>query len=118
VRLGDLFARDAAGRSLLTWRELAVYVRQLPRDCRTRVALGDTDGMWGLAEHLLAMNLDAARVANWQRANAGLKSHEQSEPPEPTERPGVKRKKKITAAELLAHRERTRAHAPRAVTAA
>ncbi|MFE5658378.1 hypothetical protein ACFQ9H_19575 [Streptomyces sp. NPDC056517] len=110
MRLSDLYRRDAAGGPLLTWRELGVYVRQLPRDARTRIALGDNDGLWGLAEHLLAMNLDAAHVANWQRANEGLKSHEQSRPPEPIERPGTARRKKITSAELLAHRERARAH--------
>lgn len=118
MRLSDLFARDATGRNLLTWRELAALVRQLPRDARTRLALGDTDGLWGIGEQLQAQTIDALRVANWQRANAGLKAHEQSPPPDPIERPGIKRKKKITTAELLEHRERTRANAPRAVTAA
>ncbi|MGA5869249.1 hypothetical protein [Streptomyces cinereoruber] len=97
-----------------------MLVRQLPRAARTRLALGDTDGLWGLTEHLLALNYDAAQVANWQRANEGRKLYEQTKPPEPFERPGVKRRRRrqITTAELLAHRERTQAHAPRAVTAA
>ncbi|MFJ7069205.1 hypothetical protein [Streptomyces sp. NPDC101115] len=108
MRLSDLF------RGLLTWRELGVLVRQLPAAARTRLALGDTDGLWGLAEHLQAQQIDELRVANWQRANEGLKRHEQSRPPEPIERPGTRRKKKITAAELLAHRERTNARTPAA----
>ncbi|MGW4028256.1 hypothetical protein ACWEFL_02870 [Streptomyces sp. NPDC004838] len=89
-------------------------MRQLPGGARTRLALGDEDSMWGLGEHLQAHTIDALNMANWQRANEGLKSHEQSRPPEPVERPGVKRKRRITAAELLAHRERTRTHAPAA----
>lgn len=106
MRLSDLF------RGELTWRELGVLVRQLPGDARTRLALGDRDGLWGLAEQLQATAVDELRVANWQRANAGLKEHEQSKRPEPIERPGVARKKRITAADLLAHKERTAAHAP------
>jgi hypothetical protein len=97
-------------RGLLTWRELGVLVRQLPAEARTRLALGETDGLWTLTAHLQAQTIDELRVANWQRANEGLKAHEQSKPPEPIERPGTKRKKKITTADLLAHRERARAH--------
>ncbi|MEU0675482.1 hypothetical protein ABZ330_21825 [Streptomyces sp. NPDC006172] len=117
VRLSDLFARDASGRCLLTWRELGVLVRQLPGTARTRLALGDEDGLWGLAEQLQALQVDALRVANWQRANEGLKPHEQSRPPEPIERPGIPKKRRITAADLLAHKARTRANAPTAAAA-
>ncbi|MFD0078237.1 hypothetical protein ACFVIY_38050 [Streptomyces sp. NPDC127166] len=105
-----MFARDAGGRPLLTWRELAVLIRQMPATARTRLALGDTDGLWGLGEHLQAQQIDELRVANWQRANEGLKRHEQSRPPDPIERPGTRRKKTITSADLLAHRERAQAH--------
>ncbi|MEU9498254.1 hypothetical protein [Streptomyces sp. NPDC048196] len=94
VRLSDLFARDAAGRPLLTWRELGTLVRQLPPDARTRVALGEEDGLWGLAEHLQAMTLDELRVANWQRANEGVKRSKQSKPPKPIARPGSKKRGK------------------------
>ena len=87
-----------------------MLVRQLPGESRTRLALGDSDGLWTLSAHLQAQTIDELRVANWQRQNEGLKSHEQSRPPEPIERPGTKRKKKITSADLLAHRERARAH--------
>jgi hypothetical protein len=117
VRLSDLFARDADGRPRLTWRELGVLVRQLPGAARTRLAIGDTDGLWGLSEQLQAAAVDALNAGNWQRANIGLKEHEQSPRPDPIERPGVKTRRRITADELLAHRERTRAHQPAAIAA-
>ena len=113
VRLSDLFRRcHECGDGQLTLRELGVLLRQLPGNARTRLALGDSDGLWGLAEQLQAAEIDTLRSANWQRANSGLKDYEQSPRPEPIERPGVQGKRRITAAELLAHRERTRSHAP------
>ncbi|WP_354596070.1 hypothetical protein R1Y80_00710 [Streptomyces sp. JL1001] len=90
MRLGDLFARDGNGRRRLTWRELGVLLRQLPARARTRLATGDEDGMWGLAEHLAGLQLDELRVANWQRSNEGLKKSKQSKPPKPISRPGTK----------------------------
>lgn len=92
MRLSDLFRRDTAGRRLLTWRELAVLVRQLPAGARTRLAQGDADGLWGLGEHLTALAIDELRTANWQRANEGRKRSEQSKPPRPISRPGVGRR--------------------------
>ncbi|MFT2014588.1 hypothetical protein ACMA1D_01885 [Streptomyces sp. 796.1] len=68
-------------------------MRQLPPAARTRLATGDTDGVWGLQEHLQALTVDALLVANWQRANEGLKSSQQSKPPVPLERPGTGRKR-------------------------
>lgn len=91
MRLGDLFVRDADGRPRLTWRELAVRIRQLPPSARTRVAQGDKDGIWGLGEHLQALTIDELRIANWQRANEGVKPGKQSKPPRPITRPGMKR---------------------------
>ncbi len=106
---------------MLTWRELGVLVRQLPPDARTRVALGDEDGLWGLAEHLQAMTLDELRVANWQRANEGLKKSKQSKAPKPVERPGTKRRSSDRSSpERVAAREAAleRAAARRAAIAA
>ncbi|RPK76611.1 hypothetical protein EES45_22900 [Streptomyces sp. ADI97-07] len=117
ARLSDLFRRDSAGLPLLTLRELGVLLRQLPGTARTRLALGDRDGLWGLSEQLQAAEIDTLRVANWQRANSGLQEHEQSPRPEPIERPGVQGKRRITAAELLDHQARTRSHAPPAAAA-
>jgi hypothetical protein len=89
--LSDLFRRDASGAPLLTWRELGGYLRQLPPGARTRLAQGDTDGLWGLAEHLQGLTIDELRVANWQRSNEGVKESKQSKPPRPITRPGMKR---------------------------
>ncbi len=92
VRLGDLFARDTCGRPLLTWRELCGYVRQLPPRARLRLAMGDTDGVWGLQEHLQALTIDELRVANWQRANEGVQKSRRTKPPTPLMRPGTGRR--------------------------
>ncbi|WP_371579476.1 hypothetical protein [Streptomyces sp. NBC_01314] len=50
---------------------------------------GDTDSVWGLQEHLTAAVIDELRVANWQRANEGVKESKQTKPPKPLSRPGV-----------------------------
>lgn len=42
------------------------------------------DAQWGLVEHLLAANLDALNVANWQRAGGKKRDR-----PRPIPRPGV-----------------------------
>lgn len=108
--MSDLFRRDEHGVPLLTWRELAGYVRQLPPGARTRLALGDRDGLWGLTEHLLGLQLDEQRIANWQRANEGLKPSKRSKPPKPIERPGMKRAGK-NSPERRAKRDAARARA-------
>lgn len=51
--------------------------------------MGDDDGLWGLQEHLTAAAVDELRVANWQRANEGVKKGQQSPRPKPLPRPGV-----------------------------
>lgn len=109
VRLNELFRPGGD----LTWRELGVLVRQLPPDSRTRLALGQSDGLWTLGDHLTALAIDELRTANWQRANAGAKSV--SKKPPPIDRPGVGKKAKRSAhddpkrsAALDAARERAR----------
>lgn len=87
-----MFVRDPYGRPLLTWRELGGYVRQLPPRARLRLAMGDTDGVWGLQEHLQALTIDELRVANWQRANEGVQKSKQTKPPTPLTRPGTSRR--------------------------
>jgi hypothetical protein len=111
VRVGDLWARDATGRQLLTWRELLAYVRQLPPRARTRIAQGSTDGLWGLQEHLQAVVVDELRMANWQRTNEGRKRSEQSKPPKPFPRPGVGRKSDKNSPERKAKRADARRRA-------
>jgi hypothetical protein len=111
VRLGDLWRRDEHGHRLLTWRELRAYVRQLPPQARTRIAMGDSDGLWGVGEHLAALTLDALHVANWQRANEGKKRGEQSPYPKPVARPGTKRRQDRNSPERRAKREAARQRA-------
>lgn len=98
---------------MLTWRELGVLVRQLPRTSRLAVIRHGEDAEWSLADHLAALAVDALRVGNWQRANEGLEKYKQSRPPEPIERPGVKKKrrKQITTAQLIAFKKRTASRA-------
>jgi hypothetical protein len=67
---------------------LGGYIRQLPARARTRLALGQGDGVWGLGEHLQALALDELRTANWQRANEGVPQSQQSKRPKPILRPG------------------------------
>lgn len=69
-----------------------MYIRQLPPNARTRLAMGDSDGLWRLDTHMLALVVDELRVGNWQRANEGVKESKQSKPPQPIDRPGGKRR--------------------------
>jgi hypothetical protein len=96
---------------LLTWRELGGYIRQLPPRARTRIALGQTDGLWGLQEHLQALTIDELRVANWQRQNEGVKESQQSKPPKPMDRPGVGRGRDKNSPERIAKRKAALARA-------
>ncbi|MEU1496050.1 hypothetical protein [Streptomyces sp. NPDC005732] len=89
---------------LLTWRELGGYVRQLPPGARTRIAIGQTDGLWTLQEHLQAATIDELRIANWQRSNEGLKPSKQTKPPKPMERPGIGRGRDKHSPERVAKR--------------
>lgn len=109
MRLSDLFRRDAAGRPLLTWRELGVLVRQLPAGCRTRLATGHKDDLWGLPEHLTAYVIDELRIAAWQRANEGAKKP--SKQPKPFPRPGIGRKGDKNSPERQAKRADARKRA-------
>lgn len=78
VKLSDLT------RGRLTWRQLSVYLRGLPKESATAREIGGPDLEWGIAEHLLAATFDALQVANWQRAQRKSKA------PKPTPRPGMR----------------------------
>ena len=67
--------------------------------------MGDTDGVWGLQEHLQALAIDELRVANWQRANEGVKQSKQSKPPKPLARPGINRGRDKNSPERIAKRK-------------
>lgn len=113
IRLSDLFTRDEQGRRLLTWRELGGYIRQLPHDARTRVALGDEDSIWGLQEHLTAVVIDELRTANWQRSQEGVPKGKQKQPPKPFPRPGVSGSKSKRADRSSPERQEARQRALR-----
>lgn len=76
--------------------------------------MGD-DHAWGLSEQLLAANVDATQVGNWQRAAQGAKRKPPK--PKPITRPGVRpaaRKVKATAVPLSEARRIFHRHARRA----
>ncbi|MFE5853536.1 hypothetical protein ACFQ61_10030 [Streptomyces sp. NPDC056500] len=98
MRLSDLF------RGRLTWRELGVLIRQLPSASRTRLSMGQQEGLWGLGEHLTALVIDELRTANWQRGNAGVKSGRQSKRPTPIPRPGTAKRSDKHSPERVAKR--------------
>lgn len=79
-------------------------MRQLPPRARTRIAMGQTDGLWGLTEHLMALNVDELRIANWQRQNEGVKPSKQTKPPKPMNRPGPGRSRDKNSPERIAKR--------------
>ncbi|WP_330339418.1 hypothetical protein [Streptomyces sp. NBC_00557] len=67
--------------------------------------MGNSDGLWGLQEHLQALTVDELRIANWQRANEGVKPGKQSKPPKPMVRPGVGRGRDKNSPERIAKRK-------------
>jgi hypothetical protein len=67
--------------------------------------VGDTDSVWGLQEHLTALVIDELRVANWQRANEGVKKSKQTKPPKPVPRPGLGRGHDKNSPERVAKRK-------------
>jgi hypothetical protein len=67
--------------------------------------MGQTDGLWGLQEHLQALTLDALHVANWQRQNEGVKPSKQTKPPTPMDRPGQGRSRDKNSPERIAKRK-------------
>jgi hypothetical protein len=88
-----------------------VYIRQLPPRARTRIAMGHTDGLWSLQEHLQALTVDELRVANWQRQNDGVKPSKQTKPPRPMDRPGARHGRDKKSPERIAKRKAALARA-------
>lgn len=70
------------GTKRLTWRRLRLLIDQLPRDSATVRKL-NPDAEWTLNAHLLALLVDVANLANWQRMG-----DKNAERPKPIERPG------------------------------
>lgn len=81
------FRLEDLGTPALSWRDLLVIMRHLPRTSAYARAKFGTDAAWGLTEHLLATAVDVLQTANWQRGGkkAGPK-------PKPVPRPGKTKK--------------------------
>jgi len=85
VRLSDLF------RGKLTYRELLVYIRQLPVSSRLIKHQLGHDGEWTANEYLLAALLDGVKSTNYlisSYLNAKSKHPRVIKPPKPIDRPG------------------------------
>lgn len=63
----DLWAELTGPR--LRWGRLRVLLGHLPRDAATVRAQAGEQALWGPAEQLLALAVDALHVANWQRSD-------------------------------------------------
>ncbi|WP_328546789.1 hypothetical protein [Streptomyces platensis] len=89
---------------------MAVLIWGLPPDSATRQAINKGRPLWSTTDYLLADLVDSTMHTTWAIANKDVPRHEQSKPPRPYPRPGADdpKKAKITAAALLAFRERTR----------
>lgn len=89
-----------------------VLIRGLPADSATRMAMNESQPLWSRTDFILADLVDAANATAWVTANKDVERRNQSKFPEPYPRPGMekagKKKANITAADLLAFRERTR----------
>lgn len=97
-------------RGTLSPRKVDVLIRGLPPDSATRQAMNKGEPLWTRHDFLLADVFDATQGVAWAVANKDVGRKDQSKYPEPYPRPGgaEPKKAKITAADLLAFRERTR----------
>ncbi|MGW6920850.1 hypothetical protein ACWGA9_06135 [Streptomyces sp. NPDC054950] len=88
---------------------MAVLIWGLPPDSATRQAINDGKPLWTTTDYVLADVYDACQMTAWAVANKDVPRHDQSKPPKPYPRPGMDgpKKAKITAAALLAFRDRT-----------
>lgn len=92
-------------RGTLSPRRVDVLIRGLPPDSATRMALNGSEPLWARTDFILADLWDAM---NWNTAvTIGVAAGKEPAQPTPYPRPGDKPKHTITAADLVAHRERT-----------
>ena len=97
-------------RGRLSPRRVDVLIRGLPPDSATRQALNKGEPLWTRTDFILADLVDATNGVQWTVANKDLERRNRQQLPEPYPRPGVERRKgkEITAADLVAFRERTK----------
>lgn len=69
-----------------------MIVQNSPRDSALFRVMNPDTWQWGLAEHLLSINADAAIMGNWMQSKDGQKNRNR---PKPLPRPGVEQDKKF-----------------------
>lgn len=79
------------GTPALSWRDLAVIVRQSPRSSAIFRAVNPTDYQWGTLEMLTAAAVDALNLLVWFKTKDGAKNKNR---PDPIPRPGIEPKVK------------------------
>lgn len=90
---------DDIGSPALTWRDLHVIVRNLPRaSALVREKHGEATE-WGAIEHLLAIIADRITSGNWQRGGG------RGSRPKPIDRPGSKGKAATVGADPIPIRD-------------
>jgi hypothetical protein len=89
---------------------MSVLIWGLPPDSVTRQAINKGKPLWTTTDFLIADLIDSTQYTTWVVANKDVKRQDQSKPPKPYPRPGMDGPKKatITAAALMAFRERTK----------
>ena len=89
---------------------MAVLIWGLPPDSATRQAINKGKPLWTTTDYILADLFDAVNHTTLAVANKDVPRHEQAKPMKPYPRPGSDEPKKatVTAAALLAFRERTK----------
>lgn len=97
-------------RGTLSPRKIAVLIRGLPADSATRMAMNKSEPLWSRTDFILADLVDATNSVGWIAGNKDVPRKDHSKYPEPYPRPGMAKagEAKVSAAALLAHRERTR----------
>lgn len=71
------------GSDELTWRDLAVIARQLPRESALARATVKEHSQWDVIAYLLALLVDSTAMGNWQRGGG------KGSKPKPVPRPGA-----------------------------
>lgn len=98
-------------RGKLSPRKVDVLIRGLPADSATRMAMNESQPLWTRTDFLIADLIDTTNSVAWVTANKDVPRKDQGKFPDPYPRPGMEKaagKAKISAADLLAFRERTK----------
>jgi hypothetical protein len=97
----------------MTPRKAGTLAMQLPAGAQTWKSCG-YDSAWTEAEHLAALAVDVAQIANWQRGGG-----KKTDLPKPIRRPSeqarldARAERELARAEAFAQRQRDRAETPK-----